>query len=84
MSEVFQRGDLVEIGAAGATIRGMVTLASEPNGKSLMVMFDGMLDGHAGMMPLLHTEHGFIALVTGNPVTLRRLKREDVYERKEP
>lgn len=76
MTDIFHRGDFVEITAAGATIKGMVTLASEPNGKSLIVMFDGMLDGHVGMMPLLHTERGFIALVMGRPVTLRALKDE--------
>ena len=75
--EVFQRGDFVRIGADGRTVDGMVTLAS-PCGKSLIVMFDAMLDGHVGAMPLLWSEGDacFVALITGHPVILER-KRDD-------
>lgn len=71
---VFQRGDFVEISAAGDSIKGMVTLAS-PNGKSLMVMFDGMIDGHLTAMPLSYDDasEGFISLLSGTPVALRPL-----------
>lgn len=69
--EIFKRGDFVEITAGDKTVDGMVTLASE-NGKSLMVMFDAMLDGHVGVMPISVDASGFVALFTGTPVTLRR------------
>jgi hypothetical protein len=67
----FSRGDFVEIACGDRTLDGMVTLAS-PNGQSLIVMFDGMLDGHVGVMPLHWHNEGFIALLTGTPVTLTR------------
>lgn len=70
-SEIFQRGDFVEITADDRTVDGMVTLAS-PCGKSLIVMFDAMLDGHVGAMPLVGDVDGFVALMTGNRVMLRR------------
>jgi hypothetical protein len=74
MSEVFQRGDFVEASADGKTVKGMVTLAS-PNGQSLIIMFDDMLDGHVGMMALSGDGRGFVSLMTGTPVTLKRMNR---------
>jgi hypothetical protein len=70
----YKRGDFVHITAGGVTIDAMVTLAS-PNSLSLIVMFDGMLDGHAGAMPLSGAEDGsYVALMTGTPVTLEKFK----------
>lgn len=72
MSRIFERGEFVEITAGDKSVDGMVTLASE-NGKSLIVMFDGMLDGHLGVMPILLTEEGkYAALLTGQIVKLER------------
>lgn len=67
----FSRGDFVEITTQGRTVDGMVTLAS-PCGKSLIVMFDAVLDGHVGAMPLVGDVDGFVSVITGSRVTLRR------------
>lgn len=73
-----QRGDFVTIAAHGQTKRAMVTLAS-PNGRSIMVMFDGGLfwpsgaGGYAGTMPLLWTDDGrWIELINQTPITVTR------------
>jgi hypothetical protein len=69
---VFQTGEPVTITCEGRTIPGFVHLAS-PNGKSLMLMFDAMLDGHVGMMPVMFEDDGvFRALMTGVVVELAR------------
>ena len=49
----------------------MVVLASE-NGKALMLEFEAILDGHAGMMPVLRDEDGgrYLSIVTGIEVRL--------------
>lgn len=75
MSEPFKRGDFVEITAGDRTVDAMVTLAS-PCGKSLFVMFDAMLDGHVGAMPLLADGDGFVSIITGRRVALRRKERK--------
>lgn len=52
---VFKTGDPVQIAYRGASIDGVVELASS-NGKSLMLRFDGLLGGFAGRMPVLFDE----------------------------
>lgn len=69
-SVIYQRGDFVEITAGGRTVDGMVAVAS-PCGKSLIVMFDAILDGHVAAMPLVGDVDGFVSLITGNRVILR-------------
>jgi hypothetical protein len=63
----YKRGDFVQLTIDGLTLRAMVALAS-PNGASLMVMFDGLLDGCVGMMPLLAHDDGYHNLMTGRAV----------------
>lgn len=71
----FRSGDSVDITADGRTLAGMVTLAS-PNGVSLMLEFDGMLDGHLCAMPVQQEPDGrFVSLFTGKVVTLQRTRR---------
>ncbi len=66
----FVRGDFVTIRCAGCTVPGMVTLASS-NGRSLVVMFEAILDGHVGSMPILQNEAGeYRSLMTGTAVEL--------------
>lgn len=66
----FQTADPVTIGCQGRTVDGVVQLASS-NGKSLMLCFDAMLDGHVGMMPVLLGDDGvFRSIVTGTAVEL--------------
>jgi len=69
----YQRGDFVQLTCAGRTVQAMITMAS-PNGRSLVAMFEALVDGHAGVMPLSQLDDGsFVALITGTPVTLVRL-----------
>ena len=86
MAAPLKRGDVVEITAHGTTKRAMVTLAS-PNGRSLMVMFDGGLfwpgpeGAYVGVMPLFQTDHGdYIELINQRPVTVTRIDGEPADE----
>jgi len=53
----FIRGDFVMLEFKGRCLRAMVVLASQ-NGDSLMAMFDGMLGGYVGMMPIRRCDDG--------------------------
>lgn len=67
---IWRTGDKVTICCAGCTVPGHVILAAG-NGKALMLGFDGILDGHVGMMPVLADDAGeFQSIVTGVAVTL--------------
>lgn len=71
--EKYARGDRVWIECGGLTIAGIVILASE-NGKSLMLGFDGVLDGkHAGMCPVLRCDDGvYRSIINSVEVCLTR------------
>lgn len=71
----FRRGDFVIIGADGREVRGMVGLASE-NGRSLMLLFDAMIGGWVGAMPVLE-EGGTWRALNNMPITVRRASRDD-------
>lgn len=74
MTDILQRGDVVQITAGDQTAKAMVVIAS-PNGKSLMVMFEAIIDGHVGQMPIFHDESGgYVAVLTGHQITLERIK----------
>lgn len=67
---IFQTGESVTIRYRQKTAAGRVKLASD-NGRSLMLEFDAMLGGYAGMMPVLWLEDrqpGFYCLVEGEAV----------------
>lgn len=68
----FRRGDLVHIEWLGRKVAGRIRLAS-PNGQSLMLAFDAMLEGYAGMMPVLwdSAHQLFRDLVKGETACLR-------------
>ena len=70
-----QRGDYVWIERDDKRMQAMVTLAS-PNGKSLIVMFDGMFGGYLGMMPLSFEDGEYVDLIERKPVKLERLESE--------
>lgn len=53
----WKRGAHVRITCGTETLLGMVMLASD-NGNSLMLGFDGILDGHVGWMPVLRDDDG--------------------------
>ena len=68
-------GDAVLIDCAGKKIAGTVLLASS-NGKSLMLEFEAILDGHVGMMPVSRDDGGaYYSIVTGKPVTLKPIQQ---------
>lgn len=54
-----KRGDFARLTQGDSSIVGMVVLASG-NHKSLMIMFDGMLGGWLGMVPLSWYEDRYI------------------------
>lgn len=63
-------GDAVQIECDGRTIPGTVILAS-PNGASLMLGFEAVLDGHLGMMPVSRNDDGsYQSIMTGIVVQL--------------
>ena len=67
-------GDRIDIEAFGQHYDGKVFLASA-NGRALMLQFDAIIAGHAGMMPVLQGEDGaFHALIgpTQTPITITR------------
>lgn len=64
-------GDEVVIECDGQRVAGTVLLAS-PNGKSLVLGFEAILDGHVGMMPVLRKDDGsYHSLMTDIPLKLR-------------
>jgi hypothetical protein len=72
-AEIFMTGDLVEITCHGAVVPGVVVLASD-NGRSLMLAFEAILDGHVGMMPVLLDDAGALrSIANGVAVTLAPL-----------
>jgi len=77
-----KRGDFVIIKAHGAQKEAMVSLAS-PNGRSIMVMFEGGLfwpsdeGGYAGIMPLFQQDDGtWIELINQRPIKVERVPRD--------
>jgi hypothetical protein len=61
-------GDAVTIFCAGCRVDGTVIMAS-PNGASLMLGFESILDGHVGMMPVLRGDDGvYRSIITGSEV----------------
>lgn len=51
----FRKGQLVKLTADWRTVDAVITIAS-PNGKSLFVRFEAILNGHGGCMPLLQDD----------------------------
>jgi hypothetical protein len=72
-----KRGDFVWLTCGERTVEAMVLLRSM-NGRSLMLGFDAMLDGHLGMMPVLQGEDGvYRALVTQKVIEIKERPRAD-------
>lgn len=68
----FHTGDKLQIEHDGRWINGNVVLASE-NGRSLMLSFNAIIEGHVAMMPVLQDDDGVYRPIygEGNPVKLR-------------
>jgi hypothetical protein len=68
---ILRRGEFVNLTSEGKTVNAMVVLAS-PNGRSLMLMYDGALsvgDGFCmGSMPVLVDDDGVFRCLAGNAV----------------
>lgn len=69
-----RRGDFVTITGGGKTMEAMVGIASE-NGVSLVVLFDGMITGHVGAMPLLKDGETYRSIMDNTIVTIERKER---------
>jgi hypothetical protein len=64
-ARVLREGDEVTIRIRGVSAKGRVELAS-PNGRSLIVTFEGILGGYAGGIPVLREEDGAYRSVVDN------------------
>jgi hypothetical protein len=72
----FRRGEQVLIECDGQKVPGTVFMASG-NGKSLMLQFEAILDGHLGMMPVSRNDDGtYESLMTGIGVKLSSTTKE--------
>lgn len=68
----FYTGEPVRIECQGVRTTGVILMASS-NGKSLMLSFDAMLDGHAGMMPVsLDDDGNFYSIFTGTKIKVEK------------
>lgn len=67
--EPFARGAFVHVTFAQRTITAMVTLASD-KGHSLILMFEGILGGYVGMMPVLWQDGAYRDLVQHDVVVI--------------
>lgn len=69
-----KRGDHVWITYDGQTLPALVGIAS-PNGRAAMLMFDGILGGYVGTMPVFADDadlsSDFIDLLHGHEVILQ-------------
>jgi hypothetical protein len=63
------RGEFVRVTYRGQTVEAMVVLVS-PNGESAALMFDAMLGGHVGMMPILWEGGRYRSLMEGEALEL--------------
>jgi hypothetical protein len=69
---IFARGDRVRLTCGAQTVDAFVTLASS-NGRSLALSFDGSLDGHPGVMPVLRDVAGvYRSVMSGREVSISR------------
>ena len=68
----YAKGDAIEVTYEDRTVDGTVIFAS-PNGLSLMLGFEALLGGHAGMMPVTMRDgsNGF-SIIDGTEITIRR------------
>jgi hypothetical protein len=68
----FARGDQVRLRYGPIWYPAIVIVAS-PNGRSLILRFEAIVDGHVGVMPVLQTEDGgYVALMTNEPIIIER------------
>jgi hypothetical protein len=77
MTVPFAKHDLIEITYDGHTNDGVVIMAST-NGKSLVVGFDAIIDGHVGMMPIV-MEDGVSghSLISGAEIIIKRKETDE-------
>jgi len=72
----FAKDDEIEIDSDGRTVDGIVIFAS-PNGISLMLGFEALLGGHAGIMPVTMRDAATgVSIIDGTEVTIRKKVRQ--------
>lgn len=67
----FRRGDYAHVTYKGRTVIAFVAMAT-PDGKSLILMFDAMLGGYVGAMPVGWVNDRYEDVMTGGLVHLMR------------
>jgi hypothetical protein len=70
-----QRGDFVRVAAPERALDAMVVLAS-PNGRSIILMFDGILGGWVGELAAFRGDDGRWAAIDGMPLQITERARE--------
>ena len=69
---LYTKGDAIEVSCEGRTVEGVVIFASA-NGLSLMIGFEAMLGGHAGMMPVtMRDATSGYSIIDHTEITIRK------------
>lgn len=78
MPDYLRRGDFVTVTFEQTTRRAFVAIASR-NAESLVVMFEGIVGGYVGMMPIAWDPVGrrYVDLINGREVTIDRDAQPD-------
>ena len=72
-----RKGDAIEIEHDHRKVQGEIVMISE-NQVSLMIKFDAMIGGHAGMMPATRHDkerHIYRSIIDGTEVMIRERQR---------
>jgi len=67
-----RQGDALTIITDGRELEARVQIAS-PNGRSLVLVFDGLVGGWLSAMPVFQADDGSWAAIDGLPMTLQRI-----------
>jgi hypothetical protein len=68
----YAKGDPIDVTCDGRTVEGIVIMASA-NSLSLMIGFEALFGGHAGMMPItMRDAHNGYSIIDGTEVTIRK------------
>lgn len=69
---VYAKGEAIEVTCEGRTVEGVVIFASA-NGLSLMIGFEAMFGGHAGMMPVtMDSATNGHSIIDGTEIIIRK------------
>lgn len=73
MNPPLRRGEFVRVTWEGGSVQAMVAFAS-PNGRSVIILYDGILAGFVGMAPLSESAESDVwTTLAGTTVVVSRL-----------